>query len=83
MAAEGAGEGHALGRGAGALREQLGAGVERRLGELDSAHVGLVDEEPWLTLVEHIGEGAADLFDPLRSLGQRALDDAVLRHDPA
>ena len=46
VAAEGAGEGDALGRGAGALDEQLGAGVERGLGELDRAHVGLVDEEP-------------------------------------
>ena len=43
MAAEGAGEGYALGRGMGALDEQLGAGIERGLGELDRAHVGLID----------------------------------------
>ena len=64
VAAEGAGERDALRRGAGALHEQLRAGIERGLGELDRAHVGLIDEKPRRALVQHISEGAADLFDP-------------------
>src|SRR6202044_771893 len=49
VAAEGAGEGDALGRGAGALNEQLRPGIERRFRELDRAHIGLIDEKPWAT----------------------------------
>ena len=56
----------------------LRAGIERGLGELDRAHVGLMDHEARLALAEHIGEGAADRLDARRALGQRAVDDAVL-----
>jgi hypothetical protein len=37
-----------------ALHEQPGAGVERGLGELDRANVGLLDEKPERTLVQRI-----------------------------
>ena len=80
VAAEGAGQRDALRRaGAAALDQQFRAGVERGLGELDRAHVGLVDEEARLALVQHIGEGAADRLDARRPRGQRAVDHAVLR----
>ena len=44
--AEGAGERDPVGRRAAALDQELRPGVERGLGELDGAHVGLVDQEP-------------------------------------
>ena len=77
MAAEGAGERDALRRGARALHEQLCAGVERGLGKLDRAHVGLIDEKARRALVQHIGEGAADLLDALRPPRELAIDHAV------
>src|SRR6202020_2532713 len=81
VAAESAGERDALGRGAGALHEQLSAGVKRGLRELDRAHVGLIDENPRRALVQHVTEGAAYLFDPASSACYLAVDHAVFRHD--
>ena len=49
--------------GAAALDQQFRAGVERGLGELDRAHVGLIDQEPRLALAQDIGERATDRFD--------------------
>ena len=81
VAAERAGERDALGPGARPLHEELRPGVERGLGELDGAHVSLIDEKPWATLVQDIGEGAADLLDPPSSAREFAVDHAVFRHD--
>ena len=69
MAAERAGQRHPIGRrGAIALEQQFGAGVERGLGELDGAHVGLVDLQARRAVMQHIGESAADRLDARRFL---------------
>ena len=56
MGAEGAGERDALGRcPAPPFDQELCAGIERGLGELDGAHVRLVDQKPRRAVVQHIG----------------------------
>ena len=68
VAAEGAGKDDALDLvDAVVVHEQLHAGIERRLGELDGADVGLGDHDARLALADDIGEGAAARFDPARS----------------
>ena len=42
-----------------AVEEQLDAGIERGLGELDGAHVGLGHADPRLAVADEIAEGAA------------------------
>ena len=63
VAAEGAGERDALRARRRRAPSELRAGIKRGLGELDRAHVGLIDEKPWRAFVQHVGEGAADLLD--------------------
>ena len=60
-----------------AVHQQLDAGIERGLGELDGAHVVLRDGDARLALADEVGEGAAGRFDARRASGQRAVDHAV------
>ena len=58
--AEGAGEADAVDMVDALLfHQQLDAGIERRLGELDGAHVVLGDGDARLAFLQQIGEGAA------------------------
>src|SRR5579872_6896680 len=83
MAAERAGQRDALGRGgAEALDQQLGAGIERRLGELNGANIGLIDHQARLAVMQQIAEGAADRLDALILFGEGAVDHAVFGNDP-
>ena len=60
MAAEGAGEPDAVDLvDAELVHQQPRAGIERRLGQLDGAHVILGDRDQRLAVAHHIGEGAA------------------------
>ena len=81
MVAERAGERDALRRDTGALREQFRPSIERGFGELNRAHVGPIVEKPRGALVQHISEGAANLFDPADLACEFGLYHAVFRHD--
>ena len=63
------------------VHQQPGAGVERGLGELDRAHVGLQDAEFRLARVQQVGEGPAIGLDPGAAGSERAIDDAVAPED--
>ena len=63
------------------LHEQPDAGEQRCLGQLDRAHVILVDAERLGAFVQHVGPGAPSGHDTRAARGHRAVDDAVLRDD--
>ncbi len=52
------------------VEQQFDAGIKRRLGELDGAHVVLGDGDALLTLMHEIGEGAAVRQDAGAAFGQ-------------
>jgi hypothetical protein len=60
------------------LEQQVDAGAQRCLGQLDGAHVVLGDGETHtVRLVHDVAEGAAVLDDAIGALGEVALHDAV------
>ena len=82
VAAEGAGEHDAVDAvDRVVVHEQADAGIERRLGELDGADVGLGDRDARRAVADDIGEGAALGDDSRRARGERAVDDAVGGND--
>ena len=62
-----------------AVEQEAAAGVQRRLGELDLAHVVLRDRELGLAVDEDVREGAAVGDDARGALRERAVDRAVGR----
>ena len=66
---------------AGVLDEQLDARPQRRLGELDRAHVVLRDHQARI-IVQHVGERPPIGDDPSSTCGQLAADGAVGVDDP-
>ena len=82
MAAEGAGQHDAVDRlDAEAVHQEPRACHERRLGELDRAHVVLIDEDRGLARMEHVGEGPPLLDDAPGARLRRARDGAVRQQD--
>ena len=86
VAAEGAGQLDAVDMvDAELVHQQARAGVERRLGELDGAHVGLQDADLGLpragSAPQDVGEGAPGRHDAVAARGERAVDHAVLVDD--
>ena len=63
------------------VHQQARAGIERGLGELDRAHVGLQDPDLGLALVQQIGMRAAVRLDPRADRRLGAVDRAVLAED--
>ena len=88
LAAEGAGEPDLVDRvDLELVHQQPDAGVQRGLAELDRADVVLGDRDARpgtgsVALVEDVAERPAVGHDPRRARGKRAVDDAVLGHDP-
>ena len=85
MAAEGARESDAVDRfDAEALHQQVHPGVQRGLGELDGAYVGLRDAQRSRAagpLMHRVGERAALRLDARAARGECAIDHAVLADD--
>jgi hypothetical protein len=82
VTAEGAGEHDAVDRvDLEPVHQQAGASVERRLGQLDRAHVVLHDADLRLALANQVGEGAALGLNARRALSQAAVDGAVAQDD--
>ena len=63
------------------VHQQRDARVQRRLRELDRAHVVLRDLHRHVAAVQHVGEGPAVGDDAVAARGERAVDHAVLRDD--